>query len=104
MREAAPGELSVTADSAAYDLVTRYTRVLAAAACFGIWRHNHAALRSFLRDPVWAAAALHRLRAPIGAPMPSLPEHLERPLYEELTRRLDSSRGFGLGSLALSPS
>ncbi|WP_327745260.1 acyl-CoA dehydrogenase [Streptomyces europaeiscabiei] len=99
-----PGELSVTADSAAYDLVTRYTRVLAAAACFGIWRHNRRHSDPFLRDPVWAAAALHRLRAPIGAPMPSLPEHLERPLYEELTRRLDSSRGFGLGSLALSPS
>ncbi|MEU5417059.1 acyl-CoA dehydrogenase [Streptomyces clavifer] len=91
-----PAELSVTASSATYDLTTRYVRVLVAASCFETWRHARASGGSFLGDATWAAAALHQLRTPLGAPPAALPEHLEEPLWEELTRRHEESVSFGL--------
>jgi len=91
-----PAELSVTASSHTYDLATRYVRVLVAAACFETWRHARADGDPFLGDPAWAAAALHRLRAPLGAPPPALPEHLEESLWHELSVRYDRSLAFGL--------
>lgn len=91
-----PAELSVTASSATYDLTTRYVHVLVAASCFETWRHARASGDSFLGDAAWAAAALHRLRTPLGAPPAALPEHLEEPLWRELTRRHEQSVSFGL--------
>ncbi|GAA1226054.1 acyl-CoA dehydrogenase [Streptomyces rhizosphaericus] len=91
-----PSDLSVAADSRVYDLTTRYVHVLVAAACFETWRHACAGGDAFLSDPAWAAAALHRLRAPLGAPRPALPDALEEALWHELLHRHDRSLGLGL--------
>ena len=91
-----PAELSVGASSAAYDLTTRYVKVLVAAACFETWRHARGTDDTFLADPVWAAAALHRLRNPLGTPPPLLPDPLQQPLWDELLDRCAHSRGLGL--------
>jgi alkylation response protein AidB-like acyl-CoA dehydrogenase len=90
------GELSVAASSYTYDLTTRYVNVLVAAACFETWRQARLTGDPFLSDPVWAAAALHRLNGPLGGPPPSLPPYLEGPLWERLLERFDQSQGFGL--------
>ncbi|WP_058042127.1 acyl-CoA dehydrogenase [Streptomyces roseifaciens] len=96
-----PGELSVMARSSSYDLTTRYVNVLVAAACFGTWREawpgrEAGAMDSGLADPVWAAAALHRLRAPLGAAPPTLPPYLEDALWERLLHRHEHALGYGL--------
>ncbi|MEU5092042.1 acyl-CoA dehydrogenase family protein [Streptomyces sp. NPDC021356] len=91
-----PSELSVGAASHTYDLTTRYVNVLVAAACSETWRHAQDLDDTFLADPVWAAAALHRLRTPSGAPRASLPDHLEQPLWAELVDRCAQARGLGL--------
>ncbi|CAL9410346.1 acyl-CoA dehydrogenase [Streptomyces sp. enrichment culture] len=91
-----PAELSVGASSPTYDLTTRYVKVLVAAACFETWRHARGTDDTFLADPAWAAAALHRLRAPLGTPAPLLPDHLQQPLWEELLDRCARSQGLGL--------
>ncbi|MEU1674696.1 acyl-CoA dehydrogenase [Streptomyces roseifaciens] len=117
--ELRPGELSVMARSSSYDLTTRYVNVLVAAACFETWREARlgraagdagvidsalaedcrqapAPAGSGLADPVWAAAALHRLRAPLGAAAPTLPPYLEDALWERLLHRHEHALGYGL--------
>ncbi|MDQ1044995.1 acyl-CoA dehydrogenase [Streptomyces sp. V4I2] len=91
-----PAELSVGAGSHTYDLTTRYVKILVAAACFETWRHARGTDAAFLADPAWAAAALHRLRTPLGTPRPSLPGHLEQPLWDELLDRCARSKGLGM--------
>ncbi|MBQ1026049.1 acyl-CoA dehydrogenase family protein [Micromonospora sp. C95] len=45
--------------ASSYDLADRYSRLLAASACIGVWRGSDG--RSFLGSPQWLTAALSRL-------------------------------------------
>ncbi|MBC2879820.1 MULTISPECIES: acyl-CoA dehydrogenase [Streptomyces] len=89
-----PSELTTAAAPRTYALADRYVRVLVAAACLGIRRHNPA--DPLLGDPRWLQAALTRLAARPGATPRALPDHLERWLFAELTARFESGRSFGL--------
>ena len=73
-------EMARTADPApaasprAFDLARRYSLCFAAAACLGLWAHNHLGTAKggpdradpLWRDGVWLRAALHRLLAQFG--------------------------------------
>lgn len=89
-------ERSVAASSASYDLTHRYVNVLVAAACLELWRTNQNHPDPFLRDPAWLAATLTRIPLRPGSPSGRLPEHLERPLFDELIERYESATSLGL--------
>ncbi|MEO3743397.1 acyl-CoA dehydrogenase family protein [Plantactinospora sp. B5E13] len=60
-----PRDRTVTAGRPGFALAARYTVLLAAAACVGVWRHAPAA--SFLAEPTWLVTALTRLADRLGA-------------------------------------
>ncbi|MEE6259645.1 acyl-CoA dehydrogenase [Plantactinospora sonchi] len=60
-----PRERTVTAGRPSFTLAARYTVVLGAAACVGVWRHAPAG--SFLAEPTWLVTALARLADRLGA-------------------------------------
>ncbi|MFH8626605.1 acyl-CoA dehydrogenase [Streptomyces vietnamensis] len=91
-----PGELSVAASPFAYDLTTRYTTLLTAAACVGTWSWARRAGIPELSEPAWAAAALHRLSTPRGAAPRALPRPLEDALWERLVERHRTGGGYTL--------
>ncbi|MFH8579713.1 acyl-CoA dehydrogenase [Streptomyces zaomyceticus] len=91
-----PGELSVAASPYAYDLTTRYTTLLTAAACFGMWSWARRTGVPELSEPDWAAAALHRLSTPRGAAARALPRPLEDALWERLVERHRTGGGYTL--------
>ncbi|MFH9728019.1 acyl-CoA dehydrogenase [Streptomyces sp. NPDC017254] len=91
-----PGELSVAASPYAYDLTTRYTTLLTAAACLGTWSRAHRTGTPELSEPDWAAAALHRLSTPRGAAARALPRPLEDALWERLVERHRTGGGYTL--------
>jgi hypothetical protein len=101
-----PRELRVSAGPASFDLVDRYATVLAASACFGVWRHNQDHRSRFLRGTPWIVAALRRLADRLGTgPAPGAAHGLEPDLFRELRARHDEGRSFDLtdGHLAGSP-
>ncbi|MEV4942409.1 acyl-CoA dehydrogenase [Streptomyces zaomyceticus] len=91
-----PGELSVGASPYAYDLTTRYTTLLTAASCLGIWSWARRTGVPELSEPDWAAAALHRLSTPRGAAARALPRPLEDALWERLVERHRTGGGYTL--------
>ncbi|MFD8641056.1 acyl-CoA dehydrogenase [Streptomyces zaomyceticus] len=91
-----PGELSVAASPYAYDLTTRYTTLLTAASCLGIWSWARRTGVPGLSEPDWAAAALHRLSTPRGAAARALPRPLEDALWERLVERHRTGGGYTL--------
>ncbi|MCX5426032.1 acyl-CoA dehydrogenase [Streptomyces sp. NBC_00078] len=88
-----PVELGVDARPEHYDLVTRYVRLLSRGVCAQVWRH--AEPDSFLADPAWLRAALHRCAPGPHRPGP-LPARVEDTLLSELLDRRDAGRSFGL--------
>ncbi|MFJ8661925.1 acyl-CoA dehydrogenase family protein [Streptomyces sp. NPDC093795] len=91
-----PGELSVAASPYAYDLTSRYTTLLTAAACVGTWSWARRAGTPELSEPDWAAAALHRLSTPRGVAPRALPRPLEDALWERLVERHRTGGGYTL--------
>jgi alkylation response protein AidB-like acyl-CoA dehydrogenase len=88
-----PVDLGVDARPEHYDLVTRYVRLLARTACLQVWRH--AGPGTFLADPSWLRAALHRSAPGRRRPGP-LPGPVEDALFAELLHRHTDRRSFGL--------
>ncbi|OZM72937.1 hypothetical protein CFN78_11810 [Amycolatopsis antarctica] len=91
-----PRELTITAAPSVYALTDRYVAVLAAAACFGVWRHRRAHGEGFLADPAWLVAVLSRLSARTVRDPLLLPPGIEDTLLTELFHRHDRNLGFGV--------
>ncbi|AVT36085.1 acyl-CoA dehydrogenase [Plantactinospora sp. BB1] len=89
-----PRDRTVIAGRRSFELTDRYTTVLAAAACLGVWRHNQD--DPFLRDTPWLLAALTRLAGRLGLDPGAAPDGLERHLFVELLERYQDNRGFDL--------
>jgi alkylation response protein AidB-like acyl-CoA dehydrogenase len=84
-----------------FALAGRYTVLLAAAACIGIWREARRGPDSpsgsrFAADPTWLLAVLHRAAAQLGWEEGTLPPHLCAALYDELAIRYHARRSFDL--------
>lgn len=99
-----PRDRTPVAGRRAFLLAERYTLLLAAAACLGVWRAA-GTQDPFLADPLWATAALRRLAEQLGPIRDPLPEPVVEALFEELTERHRSESTFdlfrtGLGSKA----
>ncbi|QOV35707.1 acyl-CoA dehydrogenase [Streptomyces ferrugineus] len=79
-------------------LADRYTLVLAAAACLGVWREQRSAGDGdpFLADPAWPSAALYRLGRRLGLPLPDRPVAAERRVLGEALARLRGRRSYDL--------
>lgn len=93
-----PVDLGVDARPEHYDLVTRYVRLLARTASIEVWRHAEPG--TFLADPAWLRAALHRSAPGPRKPGP-LPGPVEDALFTELCHRYGDGRSFGLTGRAL---
>lgn len=89
-------QLGPAAAPLAFDLVDRWTGVLAAAACLASWWNRPASAAGFGADPAWVRAALHRLGAHLGRHRDPLPAELADPLYAELVRRFDAGLTFDI--------
>lgn len=83
-----------TAGADGGDHVERYTILLAAAACLGVWRHNRQ--RRVLADTTWVRAALRRLLARVTPGIPPCPAQLDDQLFTELLTRAQHRVGFCL--------
>jgi alkylation response protein AidB-like acyl-CoA dehydrogenase len=99
--EAVPlGDRAALASPHSFGLADRYTLVLAAAACLGVWREQQAApagrVDAFLADPSWITAVLYRLARRLGLPLPDRPGACERRVLDETVARLHTRRSFDL--------
>ncbi|MFH8747477.1 acyl-CoA dehydrogenase [Streptomyces rimosus] len=75
-----------------FALAERYTVLLAAAACLGVWRRHRGRPGSGpLGDTQWIHAALTRLAMRIGLSDGLLPPEASEGLFTELTRRVNTS-------------
>ncbi|WP_165985123.1 acyl-CoA dehydrogenase [Streptomyces sp. YIM 98790] len=88
-------------DPRAIPLSERYTLLLAAASCLGVWREAAAAPAddpgaAFLADPAWLLLALDRLLRRLGRPVPAVPAEAMARVHDELRRRADGARAFDL--------
>jgi hypothetical protein len=89
-----PRDRTVIAGRRGFDLTDRYTVLLAAGACLGVWRYNSD--DPFLRDTPWLLAALSRLAARLGLDPGTAADGLEKHLYAELLERHVDGRSFDL--------
>ncbi|MEV5567857.1 acyl-CoA dehydrogenase, partial [Streptomyces sp. NPDC052196] len=82
-----------------FGLADRYTMVLAAAACLGVWREqlgDPGATDPFLADPAWPVAVLFRLGRRLGLPLPHRPVSCEQRVLAELLDRSHRRRSYDL--------
>ncbi|MFF9897694.1 acyl-CoA dehydrogenase family protein [Streptomyces longispororuber] len=91
-----PRDLSIAAEVEVRDLAARYTTVLAASACIGVWRN--APKGDFLARPEWLVAALTRLAGTASGRSDDVPAEVEEALVEELLDRDDRTVSFGLSA------
>ncbi|MEU4261451.1 acyl-CoA dehydrogenase family protein [Streptomyces argenteolus] len=104
--EAIPqGDREALSSPRSFSLADRYTLVLAAAACLGVWREQQTAPAGatdpFLADPAWATAVLYRLARRLGLPLPDRPGACERQVLDEAVARLHNRRSYDLYSSPL---
>ncbi|WP_051836354.1 acyl-CoA dehydrogenase [Streptomyces sp. NRRL WC-3742] len=85
----------------AFGQADRYTLVLAAAACLGVWREQRDGEDDFLADPSWVTAALYRLGRRLGLPLPDRPSGTEQRVLAEVLARLHGRRSLDLYGSAL---
>ncbi|MGA5168235.1 MULTISPECIES: hypothetical protein [Streptomyces] len=93
------GDRTALASPHNFGLADRYTLVLAAAACLGVWRGRRAAggaPGTFLADAAWPTAALYRLCRRLGLPLPDRPGACERRVLTEVLARLHGRRSYDL--------
>ncbi|MFC9458052.1 acyl-CoA dehydrogenase [Streptomyces sp. NPDC058430] len=96
----AEGDREALSSPQSFGLADRYTLVLAAAACLGVWReqrsapHGHA--DEFLAAPAWVTVVLYRLVARLGLPLPDRPVEPERLVLAEVVARLHDRRSYDL--------
>ncbi|MEV0323683.1 acyl-CoA dehydrogenase [Streptomyces sp. NPDC050658] len=82
-----------------YALADRYTLVLAAAACLGVWRHqqgNGGGQDDFLAGSGWLVSALLRICTRLGIGTPAHAPGPEAEVFSELTRRFTHATSFDL--------
>ncbi|WP_406015881.1 acyl-CoA dehydrogenase [Streptomyces sp. NBC_00984] len=82
----APQDTTINASAAAFEAAHRYTVVLAAAACLGVWRHAGGGTGRGLGEDLWASAALDRLAARLPGRRPITAEErteLEDALFRQ---------------------
>lgn len=91
-----PRDRTPLAGPGSFDLAKRYSLLLAAAACLGIWQFDRDNESRFLRDPGWLAAALGRLTARLGRPPIPEAAALLDPVFAELLRRYRENLAFDL--------
>lgn len=96
-RALAPQDRTALAGPAAFALADRYAHLLAAASAIGVWQQ---AARdggdTFLADPAWLAAALHRLARRLGRRPAALPASAEARMHEEVLRRFHARSSYDL--------
>jgi alkylation response protein AidB-like acyl-CoA dehydrogenase len=80
---------------AAFALAERYTVLLAAASAIGVWQQARGD-GTFLADPAWLAAALHRLARRLGRRPPELPPRCGERIDREVLRRFEQQRSYDL--------
>ncbi|MER7111618.1 acyl-CoA dehydrogenase family protein [Streptomyces sp. NPDC000229] len=93
------GDRAALASPHNFGLADRYTMVLAAAACLGVWRGRRSApgaAGTFLADAAWPTAALYRLCRRLGLPLPDRPGACERRVLAEALSRLHGRRSYDL--------
>ncbi|GAA3947115.1 acyl-CoA dehydrogenase [Actinomadura viridis] len=91
-----PRERTPLAGDVGFGLAERYALLLAASACVNIWRYGRAGADPFLRDPAWAAAALHRIAGRLEGAPAVLPAPLRERLFAELVARHETPRSLDL--------
>lgn len=85
-----------------FALADRYTMVLAAAGCLGVWREQAlAGTDTFLADPAWPSAVLHRLGRRLGLSLPDSVAACEQRVLAEALDRLHDHRSYDLYGSAL---
>ncbi|MDH6113782.1 alkylation response protein AidB-like acyl-CoA dehydrogenase [Kitasatospora sp. MAP12-15] len=92
----APRNRTPLAEPIGFQLAERYSILLAAAACLGVWRYNHQHPTAFLRDSAWLTLALRRLIARLGLPLPPAGAGTEQRVFTELLSRERENRSFDL--------
>ncbi len=92
----APQDRTALASPSAFALADRYAVLLAAASVIGVWQQAQGGSDSFLADPAWLAAALHRLARRLGLSVPDLPGSCEERLHKEVLARAQESRSYDL--------
>ncbi|MFF1360695.1 acyl-CoA dehydrogenase [Streptomyces sp. NPDC058297] len=96
----AEGDREALSSPQSFGLADRYTLVLAAAACLGVWREQRSAPAgrpdAFLAAPAWVTAVLYRLVARLGLPLPDRPVAAQRLVLEEVVARLHNHRSYDL--------
>ncbi|MER6609402.1 acyl-CoA dehydrogenase [Streptomyces sp. NPDC000927] len=84
-------------DRRAHVLADRWTHLLAAAACLGLWRTAWQVPQpGFTADPVWVTAALHRLADRLGLGPSPLSARVRHRLHGELVHRCEDHLGLDL--------
>jgi alkylation response protein AidB-like acyl-CoA dehydrogenase len=81
-----PQDTTLDASPAALEAAHRYTVVVAAAACLGVWQHADRGAGSGLGDDLWVSAALDRLAARLPGGRPITAEErteLEEALFQQ---------------------
>ncbi|WP_432181140.1 acyl-CoA dehydrogenase [Streptomyces sp. NBC_00063] len=101
----AEGDREALSSPQSFGLADRYTLVLAAAACLGVWREQRSApagrADAFLAAPAWVTAVLYRLVARLGLPLPDRPVASQRLVFEEVVARLHDHRSYDLYASSL---
>ncbi|MEN3307793.1 MAG: hypothetical protein V7603_3995 [Micromonosporaceae bacterium] len=98
-----PRDLTIDASTSAYELAARYTVVLAAACCVGVWWQHRGTGDPFLGDEGWVTAALARLARRLGPRCgpppdltPSVAEGVATALLQAAVERHEARRTFDL--------
>ncbi|WP_406320506.1 acyl-CoA dehydrogenase [Streptomyces sp. NBC_00519] len=97
-----PGDRGALGSPRNFALADRYTMVLAAAGCLGVWREQAlAGTDPFLADPAWPSAVLHRLGRRLGLSLPDSVATCEQRVLAEALDRLHDRRSYDLYGSAL---
>lgn len=99
----APRDRTPLAGPNGFELAERYTLLLAAAACLGVWLHQRDEPQPFPRDSAWLTLALRRLTSRLGHPLPPGTARAEQAVFAELVRRERENRSFDLSARPFAP-
>jgi len=97
-RDITAAECGVKAGAATFGLAARYTALLAAGACVGVWLAERARGDAFLGAPCWIHAALTRLKQRVVGARGVLPAEVREELARELHTRWQARVTFDLES------